>query len=231
MSPRAESCVGCIQQPDRRFERRRTQVHVPLRRRQVLMPGQLLNRPRRRAPHRQVRTERVPQDVNARASRCARRAARRTMHLHDLLRERLPVAVDRAPARPRRCRCCPQRLRQPHRQRHVPQPPAFRRRHVALPLGPLPRRAAASSDRRRVHSSAIISPHRSPASPPSSTIRCVASVQSLGRLDQPLVRRRSRGTAPTASASAAAGSCTASARSRPTPRPSSAARSAPSARC
>jgi hypothetical protein len=41
-------------------------VHVPLRGRQVLMAGKLLNRASRRAPHRQVRPERVPQDVNPR---------------------------------------------------------------------------------------------------------------------------------------------------------------------
>jgi len=35
--------TAAIQQPDRAVERGRTQVHVPLRRRQVLMPRQLLN--------------------------------------------------------------------------------------------------------------------------------------------------------------------------------------------
>jgi hypothetical protein len=44
-----------IQQPDRAFDRRGTQVHVPLRRDQILMPGELLNRPRRRAAHGQMR--------------------------------------------------------------------------------------------------------------------------------------------------------------------------------
>jgi hypothetical protein len=43
-----------IQQPNRAFERRGTQVHVPLRRAEVLMAGELLNRSRRSAPHRQV---------------------------------------------------------------------------------------------------------------------------------------------------------------------------------
>ena len=66
-------------------------MHVPLRRRQILMPRQLLNGPRRRAPHRQVRTERVSQDVHAwlRRSRARRDAPHQS--LHDLLRERLPV--------------------------------------------------------------------------------------------------------------------------------------------
>jgi hypothetical protein len=61
-----------IQQPDRTLDRRGTQVHVPLRRDQILMPGELLNRPRRRAPHREMRAERVPQSMHtARAERGA----------------------------------------------------------------------------------------------------------------------------------------------------------------
>ncbi len=55
-----------IQQSNRRIQRCRTQVHVPLRRLQVLMPGQFLDGPRQRSTHRQMRTERVPQDVNPR---------------------------------------------------------------------------------------------------------------------------------------------------------------------
>ena len=47
------------------IERRWTQVDVGLRRAQVLVPGELLNRARRRAPHRQMRAERVTQDVHA----------------------------------------------------------------------------------------------------------------------------------------------------------------------
>jgi len=54
---------GLIEQPNRAVERGGTRVHVPLRRGQVLMPGQLLDRPRRRATHRQVRTERVTDHV------------------------------------------------------------------------------------------------------------------------------------------------------------------------
>jgi hypothetical protein len=45
-------------------------MHVSLRRRQVLMTRQLLNRPCRRASHRQVRAERVAEDVNARPDVC-----------------------------------------------------------------------------------------------------------------------------------------------------------------
>jgi hypothetical protein len=38
-------------------------VHVPLRCRQILMPGEFLNRPRRRAAHREMRAERMPQPM------------------------------------------------------------------------------------------------------------------------------------------------------------------------
>jgi hypothetical protein len=54
-----------VEQPDCVFRCRRTQMHVALRRRQVCVAGQLLDGPRRRALHRQVRTERVPQDMDA----------------------------------------------------------------------------------------------------------------------------------------------------------------------
>ena len=54
-----------IEEPDRAFDRRGTQVHVPLRRGQVRMTGQLLNRHRRSPPHGEVRAEGVPEDVNA----------------------------------------------------------------------------------------------------------------------------------------------------------------------
>ena len=49
-----------IEQPNRALDRRRTEVHVPLRRPQVLVAGEFLNRARRRAAHREVRTERMP---------------------------------------------------------------------------------------------------------------------------------------------------------------------------
>ena len=64
-SQRFESGLSPVEQPDRVFRCRRTQVHVALRRRQVRVSGHLLDGPRRRALHRQVRTERVPQDVHA----------------------------------------------------------------------------------------------------------------------------------------------------------------------
>jgi hypothetical protein len=39
-------------------------VHVPLRRREILVAGELLNGSGRRAAHRQMRTERVPQPMH-----------------------------------------------------------------------------------------------------------------------------------------------------------------------
>ena len=80
-----------IQEPDGRVERRRAQVHVALRRGQVLVSGQFLNGPRRRPTHRQVRTERVPQDVHPalRYSGPPRRSSHQLTH--DLMGERHAV--------------------------------------------------------------------------------------------------------------------------------------------
>ena len=58
--------IAQLQESYRRIQRRRTQMHIPLRRRQVLMTSQFLNRPGRRAAHGQVRTERVTQDMDTR---------------------------------------------------------------------------------------------------------------------------------------------------------------------
>jgi hypothetical protein len=49
-----------FEQPNRRVERCRAQVHVSLRRLEVLMSGELLDGPCGRSTHRQMRTERVP---------------------------------------------------------------------------------------------------------------------------------------------------------------------------
>ena len=57
-------------QPDGRPERSGADVHAPLRRREVLMPRQFLNGPRGRSAHRQVRAERVPEDVHPRPRMC-----------------------------------------------------------------------------------------------------------------------------------------------------------------
>ena len=54
---------GGVEQPNSALDRRWTQVHVPLRRRQVLVPRQLLNRTSRRSPHREMRAERATEHV------------------------------------------------------------------------------------------------------------------------------------------------------------------------
>ena len=54
---------GRFQETDRPLERSRTEVHVPLRRDQILVAGKLLDRPCRRPPHRQMRAERMSQAV------------------------------------------------------------------------------------------------------------------------------------------------------------------------
>jgi hypothetical protein len=54
VSPRVEPIPGGLEQLNRTVERCGTQIHVPLRRREILMPGQFLNRPRWRTAHRQV---------------------------------------------------------------------------------------------------------------------------------------------------------------------------------
>ena len=46
-------------------------MHVPLRRAEVAMAGEFLHRSRRRAAHREVRAERVSQDVRSRVPRLA----------------------------------------------------------------------------------------------------------------------------------------------------------------
>ena len=56
---------GLIQEPDRTLYSRGAEVHVPLRRGEIHMPGELLNRSRRRPTHREMRTERVPQSMHA----------------------------------------------------------------------------------------------------------------------------------------------------------------------
>ena len=57
--------AACLQEPNRGIERSRTQVHVTLRRGQVLMSREFLDGPRRRSTHRQMRAERVAQDMDA----------------------------------------------------------------------------------------------------------------------------------------------------------------------
>ena len=85
---------ACLQQPDCRVECRRAQVHVALRRSQVLMSCQFLDSSCWRPTHRQVRTQRVPQDVHALLHvRRSRRSPNRD--LHDILRHWFPPRCTR----------------------------------------------------------------------------------------------------------------------------------------
>ena len=71
MLPRSAAEGGNFQQSNRGFDRERTQMHVPLRRAEVAMAGEFLHRSRGRAAHREVRAERVSQDVRSRVPRLA----------------------------------------------------------------------------------------------------------------------------------------------------------------
>jgi hypothetical protein len=63
-------------------------MHVPLRRRQIRVAGQFLNRPSGRAAHGEMGTERVPESMHAASiePRTTRRSA--DVVLHNLLRQR-----------------------------------------------------------------------------------------------------------------------------------------------
>lgn len=54
-----------VQQPNRVLGRRGAQVHVALRRGEIRVSGQLLDRASRRSFHRQMRTEGMPEHVDA----------------------------------------------------------------------------------------------------------------------------------------------------------------------
>ena len=77
-----------IEQSNRAFDRRGTEMHVPLRRRQILMPGQFLNRPSGAAAHRQVRAERVSQNVHTNIANVRATCRPLNQPLHETLRQR-----------------------------------------------------------------------------------------------------------------------------------------------
>jgi hypothetical protein len=70
---------------DRAVERCRAEVHVALRHRQVRVSGEFLDRPRWRTSHRQLRAERVTQDVYASSRSLV--SLRAASVLHDLPRK------------------------------------------------------------------------------------------------------------------------------------------------
>jgi hypothetical protein len=57
--------VATVEESNRTLDRGWAEVHVPLRRREVLMSGKFLDGPCRRPTHRQMRAERVSKDVDA----------------------------------------------------------------------------------------------------------------------------------------------------------------------
>ena len=67
-----------VEQADGPLSLARRQVHVAHRRRQMLVPGELLDRLRRRPSHREMRAERVSKDVHV-ASGCETRSSLRSL--------------------------------------------------------------------------------------------------------------------------------------------------------
>ena len=66
---------------------------VPLRRRQIAMSGELLDSPRRRATHRQVRTEGVTEYVNTSALEIRHPRGAAHMIRNDLRRHECPIRL------------------------------------------------------------------------------------------------------------------------------------------
>ena len=79
---------GLIEEPDRPLDRSGTEVHVSLCRGEIHVAGELLNRSCRRPAHREVRTERVPQPMNAALRELRTPGCSSDVDLDDLLRER-----------------------------------------------------------------------------------------------------------------------------------------------
>jgi hypothetical protein len=108
--------IAVIQQSNRPCHGGRAEVHVPLRRADLLMPRQFLNRPHRRAAHRKMRTECMSEDVHADISkiRPTRSAPHETLHLP--LRQRRAVARAEYPSAPQMTEPS-ERVRETHRHR------------------------------------------------------------------------------------------------------------------
>src|SRR5262245_57164569 len=123
-------------EPDRAFDRGWAEVHIPLRRAELLVSGELLNRSHWRPSHRQVRTEGVAKYMYADVAKI--RPSRSSEHeaLHSALRQRAAGGGAEHPRSLQMAKCA-QPARQSRRQRDVPQYSALGYRHVALPLGPL----------------------------------------------------------------------------------------------
>ena len=82
-----------IEQSNRRIERRRTQVHVPLRRAEIAVASELLNRPTWSTPHCPMRIERVPQDMHASVGQVGASSCAEHQPLDDPLAESASVPL------------------------------------------------------------------------------------------------------------------------------------------
>jgi len=149
------------------------------------MSSQLLNRPSRRAPHREMRTERVTQDVYAVVHHTG--AVRRPLHarLLHLPRQRLTVVLTehtRAPQVP----MFAERLRQPSREWDVTKASAFGRCHLSVPAGP----ADADLPVHEIHVGPLQRNHLSAPQPGLTAQQhdeMRARIEETRRFDKPLV--------------------------------------------
>ena len=108
--PRGSTCNGgqdWFKEFNSRIQRGWAQMHIPLRRGEILMSSKFLNGPGRSTLHRQVCTERVPKDMH-------------------------PSITQHTPSHP--VPCLAKGLRQSRGHRHVSQASPLRDRDVALPL-------------------------------------------------------------------------------------------------
>ena len=133
MLPSAVPVLGCIEEPNGPLNGRRAEVYVPLGRRQILMPGKFLNRPRGGASHGEMRTERVPEHMDAVAR--DPRVSSHTPHpvLHRLASERAATLLVEHPWTAQ----VPMRskgLRQSNREWHIALSPTLRHGDVPFPI-------------------------------------------------------------------------------------------------
>src|SRR5205807_6349602 len=123
-----------LEQPDRALLRGGAEVHVPLRGGQADVPGELLDRLRRRPPDGQARAEGVPQDVKPAGDRQPCPALRTPDPARQgvTVRSALVVAVEHARALQMAMRL--QRGREPRRHVERPSTASLRRSDVPFPL-------------------------------------------------------------------------------------------------
>ena len=157
-----------IEELHRALDCRRAEVHVPLRRPEVGVASQFLNRCDWGSSHRQVRTEGVAKDVDTLL--CQTGSPCRPAHsvLNHLLRQGVPL-IHQHP-RPAQVSRRTEGRRQTTGHRDIPYPPALRGGHLSLPFGPRnPKWALPEIHIRRFQRHHLATSH--PPSPPRSTIR------------------------------------------------------------